>query len=105
MGKINKSIRFIGEVIALTTEKSIKGSSKIIIKTLGENVVIKEKMDETYKFGDDLSDRIIEKTKKIANLCDDIANEAFTSKTNVYGDTRYIYEEDKIINSNFEVEE
>lgn len=103
MGKVNKSIRLIGEVVALSTEKLLKTSSKIIEKV--NSGKSSHKSNELYKLGEELSDNIIKSSKKLGDFCEEVSKDAFTKETRIYGDAKYIYDEDKIINSNFNIEE
>lgn len=103
MGKINKSIRFIGEVVALSTEVLLKTSSKAIEKiNKGKST---DKSNELYKLGENLSDNIVKKSKKAGDFIEEVSKEAFSKETKIYGDAKYIYDEDKIINTDFNIEE
>lgn len=103
MGKFNKSIRFIGEVVALSTEMVLKTSSKLIEKINKGKTT--DKSIELYKLGENLSDNIVKNSKKVGDFCEEISKEAFKKETKIYGNAKYIYDEDKIINTDFNIEE
>lgn len=105
MGKINKTIRFLGEIGALTTEKTLKCGSKIIIKNYNPENKINYKEINLYRFSDTLSDKIIEKSKKIGEFCHTLSKEAFVKETKIYGSAKYIYEEEAFVDGDFSIEE
>lgn len=105
MGKINKTIRFLGEVVALTTEKTLKCGSKILIKNSNTENKINYKETKLYRASDTVSDKIIEKSKKIGEFCDTLSKEAFLKETKIYGNAKYIYKEEAFVDGDFSIEE
>lgn len=104
MGKVNKTIRLLGEVVALTTEKTLKVGSKILTK-MSKEKENNSKAIKIYKFSDELSDKIIKETKILGEFCEEVSKEAFKSETKIYGDTEYIYDKETIVKSDFTIED
>ena len=111
-----KGICFTGEIVGLSTEaffrvsgmginniykKLENGNNKNIdkiAKDVGEkvsNLIVKE-TQYIAKSADKLSNKVIDKTK-------DIANKTIVKEVKVYGDTKYFYDNKDLVNGEFKI--
>ncbi|SHE79703.1 hypothetical protein [Clostridium fallax] len=119
MIKLGKVCTFMGEILGLSTEIIIRGSGTAI-NTISnvldkDNKIKKNKIEKSsIEFGDKISKYIVNtvkdneekidlKSTEIIEKIKDVKENAYKSKTVIYGDPEYLYGKENIIYEDYEV--
>ncbi|GIM29624.1 hypothetical protein CPJCM30710_22900 [Clostridium polyendosporum] len=116
---VGKIIKFVGELVAFSTENAIKGTGNITSKInnkLGRKLKGKQILILTDKTSNKVSNKILKITRNTSENCDKflekaslsvkvIKLKAFEKEVRIYGESKKFYDEECIVPAKFTVKE